>query len=74
MSHDSHIFNIFSEFRAHRDSVKTRLEMLWFVADNTLRYKWDCHILLTMRGVHLDIWLKQMSFGGQELMSLRFMH
>ena len=32
---DSHIFDIFCEFRAHRDSVKTRLEMLWFVAENT---------------------------------------
>ena len=61
---DSHIFNIFREFRAHRDSVKTRLEMLRFVADNTLRYKWDCHVLLTMHGMHIDTWLKQMSYWG----------
>ena len=61
---DSHIFDIFSEFRAHRDSVKTRLEMLRFVADNTLRYKWDCHVLFTMHGVHIDTWLKQMSYWG----------
>ena len=61
---DSHIFDIFCEFRAHRDSVKTRLEMLRFVAENTLRYKWDCHVLFTMHGVHIDLWLKQMSYWG----------
>ena len=61
---DSHIFDIFSEFRAHRDSMKTRLEMLQFVAENTLRYKWDCHVLFTMHGVHIDTWLKQMSYWG----------
>ena len=61
---DSHIFDVFCEFRAHRDSVKTRLEMLRFVAENTLRYKWDCHVLLTMHGVHIDTWLKQMSYWG----------
>ena len=61
---DSHIFDIFCEFRAHRDSVKTRLEMLRFVAENTLRYKWDCHVLFTMHGVHIDTWLKQMSYRG----------
>ena len=58
---DSHIFDIFSELRTHRDSMKTRLEMLWFVAENTLRYKWDCHVLFTM---HIDTWLKQMSYWG----------
>ena len=59
-----HIFDIFSEFRAHRDSVKSRLEMLRFVSENTLRYKWDCHILFTMHGVHIGTWLKQMSYWG----------
>ena len=61
---DSHIFDIFSEFRAHRDSMKTRLEMLRFVTENTLRYKWDCHVLFTMHSVHIDTWLKQMSYWG----------
>ena len=61
---DSHILDIFSEFRAHRDSLKTRLEMLRFVAENTLRYKWDCHVLFTMHSVHIDTWLKQMSYWG----------
>ena len=61
---DSHIFDIFSEFRAHWDSVKTWLEMLKFVVANTLRYKWDCHVLFSMHGVHIDTWLKQMSYWG----------
>ena len=61
---NSHIFDNFSEFRAHRDSVKTRLEMLRFVAENTLRYKLDCHVLFTMHDVHIDTWLKQMSYWG----------
>ena len=38
--------------------------MLRFVAENTLRYKWDCHVLFTMHGVHIDTWLKQMSYWG----------
>ena len=38
--------------------------MLTFVAANTLRYKWDCHVLFSMHGVHIDTWLKQMSYWG----------
>ena len=30
----NHVYDIFSEFRSHHDSVKTRLEMLKFVIDN----------------------------------------
>ena len=36
---DSHIFDIFSEFTAHHDSTKTRLDMLNFVALNNQWYK-----------------------------------
>ena len=43
-SNDSHVFDIFSEFTAHHDSTKTRLDMLNFVASNDQWYKWDCHV------------------------------
>ena len=33
-SNDSHVFDIFSEFTTHRDSTKTRLDTLNFVASN----------------------------------------
>ena len=45
-SNDSHVFDIFHEFSAHRDRSKTRLDMLNFVAANNQRYKWDCHVFL----------------------------
>ena len=63
-SNDSHVFDIFSEYSTHRDSTKTRLDMLTFVASNNQRYKWDCHVFFSMHGVYLDTWLKQMSYWG----------
>ena len=47
-SNDSHVFDIFYEFSAHRDSSKTGLDMLNFVAANNQRYKWDCHMFFSM--------------------------
>ena len=44
VSNDSHVFDIFCEFTLHRDSSKTRLDMLNFVAANNQQYKWDCHV------------------------------
>ena len=63
-SNDSHVFDIFSEFTTHRDSTKTRLDMLNFVASNNQRYKWDCHVFFSMHAIYLDTWLKKMSYWG----------
>ena len=63
-SNDSHVFDIFSEFTAHHDSTKIRLDMLNFVALNNQRYKWDCHVFFSMHAIYLDTWLKKMSYWG----------
>ena len=63
-SNDSHVFDIFSEFSVHRDSTKTRLDMLNFVASKNQHYKWDCHVFFTMHEIYLDTWLKKMSYWG----------
>ena len=47
-SNDGHVFDIFCEFRVHRDSTKTRLDMLYFVAVKSQCYKWDCHVFFKM--------------------------
>ena len=64
MLNDSHVFNIFCEFNALRDSSKTRLDMLNFVAANNQRYKWDCHVFFSMYELYLDTWLKKMAYWG----------
>ena len=38
--------------------------MLSFVAENNERYKWDCHVLLSMHNIQLDTWLQQMAYWG----------
>ena len=65
-SNNSHVFNISCEFSAHRNSSKTRLDMLNFVAANNQWYKWDCHVLFSMHGIYLDTWLKKMVYWGTE--------
>ena len=62
-SNDSQVFDIFSEFSAHRDSTKTRLDMLNFVASNNQHYKWDCHVFVSMHAIYLDTWLKRCHTG-----------
>ena len=63
-SNDSHVFDVFSDYSTHRDSSKTRLDMLNFVASNNQCYKWDCHVFFSMHEIYLDTWLKQMSYWG----------
>ena len=63
-SNDSHVFDIFSEYTTHRDSSRTRLDMLNFVASNNERCKWDCHVFFMMHDVYLDTWLKKMAYWG----------
>ena len=63
-SNDSHVFDIFSEYTTHRDSSRTRLDMLNFVASNNEHYKWDCYVFFMMHDMYLDTWLKKMAYWG----------
>ena len=42
----SHLFDIFSNFHAQKDSVKTHLDMIIFVTENMRRYSWDSDLFL----------------------------
>ena len=37
----SYIFDIYCDYQVHRDSVKTRLDMIKYVTENSSRYDWD---------------------------------
>ena len=37
----SHIFDIYCDYQVHRDSIKTRLDMIKYVTENSRRYDWD---------------------------------
>ena len=73
-SNDSHVFDIFCEFSAHRDSSKTRLDMLNFVAANNQHYKWDCHVFFSMHEIYLDTWIKKMAYWGTKADELAILH
>ena len=60
----NHVYDIFSEFRSHHDSVKTRLEMLKFVIDNECRYDWNGHLFLRMNNLTLATWIQQQTHFG----------
>ena len=60
----NHVYNMFSEFRSHHDSVKTRLEMLKFVIDNERRYDWNGHLFLRMNNLTLATWIQQQTHFG----------
>ena len=55
----NHVYDMFSEFRSHHDSVKTRLEMLKFVIDNERCYDWNGHLFLCMNNLTLATWIQQ---------------
>ena len=50
----SHLFDIFSNFQAQKDSVKTCLDMITFVTENMRRYSWDCDLFLRLNDLTLD--------------------
>ena len=59
-----HLFDIFSMFLAHKDSVKTRLDLIKFVTDNYRRYSWDCDLYLRMNNLTLNDWVEKMTYWG----------
>ena len=65
-----HVFDIYKNFSAEKDSVKTRLAMLEFVANNVTRYTRNCYCYLRMNELTLDQWVKRMTHfdnGGDAL-------
>ena len=59
-----HLFDIFSSFLPHKDSVKTRLDLIKFVTDNYRRYSWDCDLYLRMNNLTLNDWVEKMTYWG----------
>ena len=60
----SHIFDIYCDYQAHRDSVKTRLDMIKYVTENSHRYAWDGHLFLRLNNLSLETWINKMSYWG----------
>ena len=60
----SHLFDIFCNYALHKDSVKTRIDMISFVTSNYRRYSWDCDLFLRMNNLTLNDWVSKMSYWG----------
>ena len=58
----SHMFDLFAEYLPHRDSGKTRLDMINFVSENKDRYKLDGHVVLKMHETNLNAWACKMTY------------
>ena len=58
----SHIFDIYCDYQAHRDSVKTRLDMIKYVTENSHRYDWDGQLFLHLNNLSLETWINKMSY------------
>ena len=58
----SHVFDLFAEFLPHRDSGKTRLDMINFVSENKERYQLDGHVVLKMHETNLIAWACKMTY------------
>ena len=53
--------HLFATFCGYDDSVYLRIDMLNHIADNSARYDWDAHVLLTMHGLNLARWSARMT-------------
>ena len=65
-----HVFDIYKNFSAEKESVKRRLAMLEFVANNVTKYGRNGFCYLHMNGLTLDRWVKRMTHfdnGGDAL-------
>ena len=61
---NNHVFEMYNDFSATKDSVKLRMEMLVFVSENNTRYSNYCFPLLKMMGLDLVSWMSSMSYFG----------
>ena len=57
----NHLFDEFANFCGYDDSVYLRIDMINHIAENSARYEWDAHILLTMHGSNLARWSARMT-------------
>ena len=57
----NHLFDEFATFCGYDDSVYLHIDMLNHIADNSARYDWDAHVLLTMHGLNLARWSSRMT-------------
>ena len=65
-----HLFDIYKNYTQEKDSVKTRLAMLEFVANNVTKYTRNCYCYLRMNDLTLDQWVRKMTHfdnGGDAL-------
>ena len=65
-----HVFDIYKNYTPEKDSVKTRLSMLQYVANNVTRYTQSCYCFLRMNNLTLDQWVKKLTHfdnGGDAL-------
>ena len=67
-----HLFDIYKNFSSKKASVKTRLSMLEFVANNVTRYTHNCYCYLRMNNLTLDQWVKKLTHfdNGGDVLSL----
>ena len=67
-----HLFDIYKKFSSDKDSVKTRMSMLEFVANNVTKYSCNCYCYLRMNELTLDQWVKKMTYfnNGGDVLSL----
>ena len=65
-----HLFDVYKNFSSDKDSVKTRLSMLEYVANNVTRYTRNCFCYLRMNNLTLDQWVNKLTHfdnGGDVL-------
>ena len=70
--HHSHVFDIYAKLSPSQDPVKTRLDMIKFVTQNSARYNWVAHLYLSMHSLHLETWVQRMMFwdNGADALAL----
>lgn len=61
---NNHIFEMYSDYSATKDSVKVRMDMLVFVTENATRYSNHCFPLLKMLGLDLMSWMAKVTHFG----------
>ena len=70
--HHSHVFDIYAKLSPTQDPVKTRLDMIKFVSQNSARYNWDAHLYLSMHSLNPETWVQRMMFwdNGADALAL----
>ena len=59
---NNHVYDIYTVFGANKDSVKSCLEKIEFVAHNEEWYSWNYFTLVKMNNISLADWINRMSY------------